>query len=100
MRTSGQFEWDEHNEDHIAEHGVDRYEAEDAATDPDVVIRRVGKDRYGNLRYIYVGKTEGGRILYMVIDRKGQNRFRIGSARDADFGQKRYYRQRSRGRNR
>jgi uncharacterized DUF497 family protein len=45
MQASSQFEWDKHKEDHIAEHGVDRYEAEDAATDPAVVIRRVGKDR-------------------------------------------------------
>jgi uncharacterized DUF497 family protein len=75
MQASSQFEWDEHNESHIAEHGVDRYEAEDAATDPAVVIRRIGKDRYDNPRYIYVGKTEDGRILYMVVDRKGQRRF-------------------------
>ena len=44
----------------------------------------------------YIGKTMDGRILFMVVDRKGSRTFRIGSARDADFGQKRFYRRKSR----
>ena len=92
------FEWDDKNEDHLAKHRVDRYEAEQAAEDPFAFVRRVGKDRYGNIRYVYVGKTEDGRILLMVVDRKGRDRFRIGSARDAKFQEKRGYRRRSRGR--
>jgi uncharacterized DUF497 family protein len=58
MQDWDEFEWDDDNESHIAKHGVDRYEAEDAATDPSVVVRAVSKDRYGNPRYIYIGKTE------------------------------------------
>lgn len=97
MNSRNKFEWDEDNEDKLAtKHGVDRYEAEEAAEDPDVVIRRVGKDRYGNPRYTYIGKTRDGRILFMVVDRKSRRTFRIGSARDADFGQKRFYRRKSR----
>ncbi len=75
---------------------MDRYEAEEAAEDPNVSIKRVGKDRYGNPRYVYIGKTVDGRILFMVVDRKGSRRFRIGSARDASFGEKRFYRRNSR----
>ena len=92
------FEWDEENENHLAKHQVDRYQAEEAAQDPLAAVRRVGKDRYGNSRYVYVGKTEDGRILFMVVDRKGRDRFRIGSARDAKFREKRGYRRRSKGR--
>jgi uncharacterized DUF497 family protein len=95
-----EFEWDEDNEDHIAKHRVDRYEAEEAATDPAVVVRRVGKDRYGNPRYIYIGKTVDGRILFMVVDHKRRRRFRIGSARDAKFEEKRGYRRHNKGRER
>ena len=100
MSDWDQFEWDEDNESHLANHGVDRYEAEDAATDPGTIVRRTGKDRYGNARYIYIGKTEVGRILFMVVDRKSRDRFRIGSARDAKFEEKRFYRRQSRGRDR
>lgn len=97
MSGRNEYEWDKDNEDKLAaKHGVDRYEAEEAAEDPDALIKRVGKDRYGNPRYIYVGKTLDGRILFMVVDKKGSRRFRIGSARDADFGQKRSYRRGSR----
>jgi uncharacterized protein len=92
----GEFQWDDENEDHIAEHHVDRYEAQEAARDPDAESRRVGKDRYGNPRYIYIGKTEDGRFLFMVIDREGPNLWRIGSARDAKFKEKRFYRGRRR----
>lgn len=95
-----EFEWDEHNEEHIAKHGVDRYEAQEAARDPTAVVRRVGRDRYGNPRYIYIGKTEDGRILYVVVDRKFQRRFRVGSARDAKLEEKRFYRHKSKGRDR
>ncbi len=85
MQEWDEFEWDDDNEEHLAEHGVDRYEAEEAATDPAAIVKRVGTDRYGNRRYISVGKTEGRRILFMMVDRKGQRRWRIGSARDAKF---------------
>lgn len=71
MQELDEFEWDDDNEYHLAKHGVDRYEAEEAATDPAAIVKRVGTDRYGNRRYIYVGKTEDGRILFMVVDRKG-----------------------------
>ena len=89
MSGRNEYEWDNDNEDKLAtKHGVDRYEAEEAAEDPDALIKRVG-----------IGKTLDGRILFMVVDKKGSRRFRIGSARDADFGQKRSYRRGSRKRN-
>ena len=79
----------------MAKHGVDRYEAKEAAEDPAASIKRVGNDKYGNPRYVYVGKTEDGRILFMVVDRKDGGLFRIGTARDATFHEKRGDRRRS-----
>ncbi len=91
-----EFEWDEHNEAHIAEHDVDPYEAEEAATDPGAIIWREGSDRFGNRRYLCIGKTEEGRILFLVMDRKGERRWRVGSARSAGSGARKAYRRRNR----
>jgi uncharacterized DUF497 family protein len=44
----------------MAKHRVDRYEAKEAAEDPAATIKRVGNDKYGNPRYVFVGKTEDG----------------------------------------
>ncbi len=43
MQQWDEFEWDDDNEDKLAaRHGVDRYEAEEAATDPGAAIKRIG----------------------------------------------------------
>ena len=97
MQQWDEFEWDSDNEDKLAaRHGVDRYEAEQAATDPGASIKRIGTDRAGNPQYIFVGKTDDGRILLMVGGRKRGRIWRIGSARDATFQEKRAYRKRNR----
>lgn len=71
MQEWDEFEWDKHNEEHIAKHGVDRYEAEDAATESEAILRRVGTSRYGHRRYACLGKTEDGRILLVMSGPKG-----------------------------
>ena len=96
MQNWDGFEWDEENEGYLARHGVDRFEAEEAATDRGAVVRRAGKDRFGSPRYIYLGKTIDGPMLFLVVDRKGQQRWRIGTGRDATFEEKRSYRRRNR----
>lgn len=96
MFRRDEFEWDDENEDHIAEHGVDRYEAEDAASEERANIRRFGANRFGHPRYVCVGKTEEGRILFVVVDRKGPSLVRIATARDARFTDKKAYRKRNR----
>jgi uncharacterized DUF497 family protein len=96
MQQGDEFEWDSHNEDRLAaRHGVDRYEAEEAAIDTGAFIKRSGTDRVGNPEYIFVGKTDDGRILFMVGVRKRGRIWRIGSARDAQFQEKRAYRRRN-----
>ncbi len=97
MPQGDEFEWDSHNEDKLAaRHGVDRYEAEEAAIDTGAFIKRIGTDRVGNPEYIFVGKTDDVRILFMVGVRKRGRIWRIGSARDAQFQEKRAYRRRNR----
>jgi uncharacterized DUF497 family protein len=91
-----EFEWDQDNEDHIADHDVDPYEAEEAVFDLGAIPTRDGKDRFGNVQYTYIGKTEDGRILFLVVSRKGQGLWRIGTARDADPGERKIYRKRNR----
>lgn len=90
-----EFEWDEHNEGHIAEHDVDPYEAEEAATDPGALIWRSGSDRFGNRRYLCLGKTDDGRVLFLVLDRKGDRLYRVGSARNAGPRERKVYRKRN-----
>ena len=96
MQRVDDFEWDSDNEEKLADrHGVDRYEAEQAALDPGAYIKRIGTDRVGNPEYIFVGKTDDGRILFMVAVRKTGRIWRIGSARNATFGEKKSYRKRN-----
>lgn len=45
---------------------MDRYEAEQAAVDFGASVKRIGTDRAGNPEYVFVGKTDDGRILFMV----------------------------------
>jgi len=91
-----EFEWDEDNEGHIGKHNVDPYEAEQAATDPEAIMWRQGNDTFGNARYLCIGKTEDGRILFLVMDRKAARRWRVGSARTAGPGPRKAYRRRNR----
>ena len=95
MQDRDEFEWDEHNEDHIADHDVDPDEAEEAATDSNAIFRRRGKDRFGNPRYLCLGKTESGRILLLVVDLKPGRQWRVGSAREAVPYERKEYRRRS-----
>lgn len=45
MQREDDFEWDVNNEEKLFKrHGVDRYEAEQAATDPGAYIKRIGRD--------------------------------------------------------
>lgn len=77
------FEWDDENRNHIARHDVADFEAEEAVTDPDAFGRRRGKDRFGNPRYVYLGQSVDGRVLFVVLDRKGARTWRVATARPA-----------------
>jgi uncharacterized DUF497 family protein len=85
------FDWDEHNVEHIARHRVEPEEAEEAILDP----RRVGVPAYSTedeRRLGFIGATEAGRVLFVVITRRGPS-WRVVTARDAtDRARRRYHR--------
>lgn len=70
------FWWDEENIEHIADHGVDPYEAE-------YVIRYAKAYRRAPQgKYIVMGQTDSGRYLLVVFAPKGNQRVRVVTARD------------------
>ncbi len=87
------FEWDEINEAHIVnEHGVDAYEAEEAVRDdPNVVVFSAQNGRIG-----YIGRTDGRRLLVVILERKTPDLVRVITAYDAGARQRSIYRRRNR----
>ncbi len=91
MFDGDEFDWDDDNIEHIARHGVEPWEAEEAVGDPDRVTRR----RRGG-RLAVIGVTEAGRVLVVVLDRKDRGVWRVVTARDSSPNEKRSYRRRRR----
>ena len=92
MEGAALFDWDDANIDHLARHGVEPDEAEDALLDP----HRVARDAYnvaGEKRSAVVGVAGSGRLLFVVFVRRG-DLIRIVSARDTIDIEKRAYRRR------
>ena len=83
------FDWDEKNENHIAEHGIIVFEVEEAILfcNPFYQKGREGK-------YIAYAVTEDGRYLFIVFVIKGSGRIRVISARDMVEKEKGYYKKR------
>ena len=85
-----QFWWDEQNIEHIANHGVEPYEAEEVIDD-DPFITKVGGDKY-----VAYGQSDGGRYLLVVFAPKSEQRLRVITARDMTNAEKKQFRQRKR----
>jgi uncharacterized protein len=88
------FEWDEGNIEHIARHGVEPWEVEQALLDQ----RRVPAASYnegGERRRAVIGSTDAGRVLIVVYTRRERS-IRVVTARDASETNKRHYRRRRR----
>jgi len=66
-----EFDWNQHNSDHIARHCVSPQEAEDALTDPDRLAVPAYKGSDGEPRWAVVGSTKTGRILSVVFTLRG-----------------------------
>lgn len=86
------FDWDEHNVDHIAEHGVAPDEAEEAVDDPHRVSMPAS-NMASETRYALLGATEAGRLLHVVATRRGGH-VRVVTARPANDREKRRYQRR------
>lgn len=85
------FDWDARNEDHIARHDVEPYEAEEAMSD----VSRVSFDAHGKGVKGVIGKTDDERML-VVIYIVRNDLYRVITARDANDGEKHVYRRRNR----
>lgn len=83
------FDWDEANINHIARHKVEPDEAEDAYLDENAKPAPAYNQGREERRAI-IGKTYGGRILFMVYTYRG-DLVCILSARSADSSEKRKY---------
>ena len=87
------FEWDEHNSEHVAEHGLDPDDVEEALIDP----RRLGAPAYdvnGEERRAVIGTTCAGRLLFVVVTRRGDF-IRVVTARDVTEREKKRYHRRA-----
>ncbi|MBX3057679.1 MAG: BrnT family toxin [Anaerolineae bacterium] len=82
------FWWDENNIEHIANHGVEPYEAEEVVTGS-LRMLKAGSDRYAAY-----GQTDNGRYLLVVFAPKSENRMRVITARDLTAAEKRQLRRR------
>ena len=75
------FEWDEWNIEHIAEHNVMPEEAEELFSDPDNMLSEDIEHSTVEKRFLILGKTEQGRLLYQIFTRREDN-IRVISSRD------------------
>jgi len=83
------FDWDEKNENHIAEHGVAIFEVEEV-----ILFGKPFYQRGRENKYIAYGVTEEGRYLFIVFVTKGNGLIRVISARDMAEKEKHYYKKR------
>ena len=83
------FDWDEHNIGHIAEHDVAPEEAEQVVLG-DPLELGFNPDANGEERWTYLGETNHGRILQVIITMRGE-KIRVVTAYDAERQDKRLY---------
>ena|SRR5687768_1611493 len=75
------FDWNEANIDHIAEHDVTPNEAEEVFSDEENVLDDDIEHSIVEKRFLIIGKTEKGRLLYQIFTRRG-DKIRVISSRD------------------
>lgn len=70
MNESHEFDWDGHNERHLAKHGISRSDAEDVLSGSHMLVEYQSEG--GEQRWIAVGATRDGRILSIVFALRGE----------------------------
>jgi uncharacterized DUF497 family protein len=84
--------WDDWNEDHVLQHGVEPQEVEEAVFDPaSLVLRTRGREQR---RYVVLGLTDAGRYLLVVLDLMTGNLGYVITARDMDDDERRRFKRR------
>ncbi len=79
-KTTG-FQWDEANIAHIAKHNVLPEEAEQIFFDKNNVLDEDLKHANDEERFLIIGKTEKGRLLYQIFTIR-EDKIRVISSRD------------------
>ena len=91
MVDTERFDWDDANIDHIALHGIEPDDTEEAIRDPKRVRTRAQPGV--ETRSAVIGSTESGRILFVVYTYRGR-KTRVVTAREAGQWQRRKYEER------
>jgi uncharacterized DUF497 family protein len=70
VRDALDFDWDEHNENHLAKHGISRFDVEDALYGNHILLEY--QMEQNEQRWVAVGATRSGRILNIVFAVRGE----------------------------
>lgn len=88
--SAGDFDWDDANLNHVAEHDIDFEEAEEALLDPRRIPAPAYRGADGERRRGTLGMTVDGRLLFVAFATRGPL-VRVITARDATAREKRRY---------
>ncbi|MBI5085387.1 MAG: BrnT family toxin [Acidobacteria bacterium] len=82
------FDWDRNNLRKIRAHKIGQEEVEQTLRNDPLAVyeQEVG----GEIRFVYYGETDSGRLLAVVVTERGEL-IRVVTAYDLDAGQKREY---------
>lgn len=82
------FEWDANNRRKIRAHRIRAEEVEEALSNDPIPIYE--QDVEGELRYVYYGEADSGRLLAVVLV-EHEEKIRVVTAYDLDAGQMKDY---------
>ncbi len=85
------FEWDERNiNKNWEKHKVTHLECEEIFFNEPLIVQQDKTHSTSEERYFALGKTDRGRVLFVVFTIRG-DKIRVISARDASKKERRYY---------
>jgi len=82
------FDWDENNLRKVRAHRIKAEEVEGVLSNEPIAIYE--QDVEGEMRYVYYGETDSGRLLAVALVERGE-KIRVVTAYDLDAGQKKDY---------
>ena len=85
-----EFDWDDANQEHIAQHDIDPDEAEDAVLDEDALDFPTHRGPKSERRFGVLGKALSGRVLIVILEER-KNKFRVVTARVAEKEERSLY---------
>lgn len=78
--------WTRRNDEHIARHGVTRFEVEELRWNAPLLTRA------GEIRYRAIGVSDAGRYLTVFLDARNGGVYYVVTARDSTDSERRRYR--------